>query len=236
MTISLYIIAGLLTAAVCAQHFDSVLVIEPEGSVGELGMDLPKDKEIRIMENGFPTAIPLRKRVVQYLTLHKLEYFGLSTVPTTIQWYYAFEPLLRRLVVKYRGNITFLTGTIEGYHRAEDGSNTVSGVKVRLAGGVKQEEPASFVVDATGSAQASYHKWIQNSGFGPLPSSLQTTYDPVLTYSQSVWTLPEEVQLKIKDIFPYGLHPGVVYVNIPDWSTGERRAVYLDLIEQSQCA
>ncbi|KAG8986885.1 hypothetical protein FRB93_005032 [Tulasnella sp. JGI-2019a] len=193
MTISLYIIAGLLTAAVCAQHFDSVLVIEPEGSVGELGMDLPKDKEIRIMENGFPTAIPLRKRVVQYLTLHR-------------------------------------------YHRAEDGSNTVSGVKVRLAGGVKQEEPASFVVDATGSAQASYHKWIQNSGFGPLPSSLQTTYDPVLTYSQSVWTLPEEVQLKIKDIFPYGLHPGVVYVNIPDWSTGERRAVYLDLIEQSQCA
>ncbi|KAG8993375.1 hypothetical protein FRB93_001988 [Tulasnella sp. JGI-2019a] len=271
-------VAGLLTAAVCAQHFENVLVIEPEGSVEELGMDIPKDKETRMMENGLTTAIPLRKRVVQYLTLHvflpivllglrqlfpelqkELDYFGLAGVPMTVQFFYgsipspelyrpddpnapktlpisrqALETLLRRLVVKYRNNITFLTGTVEGFQRTEDGSNKISGVKVRTAGGVKQEESGIFVVDATGPAQSSYHKWIKNAGFGPLPSSLQISYDPFLTYSQSVWTLSEKVREQVKDLLPYGLHPGVVYANTPDWSTGEQKAMYIDLVEKSQ--
>ncbi|KAG8985257.1 hypothetical protein FRB93_005907 [Tulasnella sp. JGI-2019a] len=271
-------IAGLLTAAVCAQHFESVVVIEAEGSVEELGMDLPKKREIRLMENGLPTPVPLRKRIGQYLALHvflpsillglrqlfpkaetEFDYFGVSAVPLTLQWYYgnifspelhrpddpnapktlpisrqAFETLLRRLVVRYRDNITFCTGTVEGYKRADDGSNKVTGVKLRTPEGVKQEESADFVVDATGPAQSSFHKWIANSGFGPLPPSLQIGYDPILTYSQSVWTLSEKVLSEVKDLFPYGLHPGVVYANTPDWSTGEQRAMYLDLVEKSQ--
>ncbi|KAG9029095.1 hypothetical protein FRB95_005744 [Tulasnella sp. JGI-2019a] len=271
-------IAGLFTAAVCARHFENVLIIESEGSVEELGMDVLKDKEVRVMENGLPTAIPLRKRVVQYFSIHiflpaitlglrqlfpdlqkELDYFGLSAAPMTIQWYYgskfcpelyrpedphapetlpisrqAFETLLRRLVVKYRSNVTFLTGTVEGYLRAEDGSNTLSGVKVRSAEGVKQQVYAGFVVDATGPSQTSFHKWIQNSGFSPLPSSLQITYDPVLAYSQSVWNLPEKVLPQIEEIFPYGLQPGFVYANTPDWSTGEHKAMYIGFVEQSQ--
>ncbi|KAG8986886.1 hypothetical protein FRB93_005033 [Tulasnella sp. JGI-2019a] len=228
-------IAGLFSAAVCARHFENVLIIESEGSVEELGMDVLKDKEVRVMENGLPTAIPLRKRVVQYFSIHiflpaitlglrqlfpdlqkELGYFGLSAAPMTIY------------------NVTFLTGTVEGYLRAEDGSNTLSGVKVRSAEGVKQQVYAGFVVDATGPSQTSFHKWIQNSGFSPLPSSLQITYDPVLAYSQSVWNLPEKVLPQIEEIFPYGLQPGFVYANTPDWSTGEHKAMYIGFVEQSQ--
>lgn len=66
-------IAGLLAATVCSDHFESVLVVEPEGSPAELGMDKPKGMEFRTMEDGpnaLPTPIPLRKRMVQYLALH----------------------------------------------------------------------------------------------------------------------------------------------------------------------
>ncbi|KAG9029737.1 hypothetical protein FRB95_004939 [Tulasnella sp. JGI-2019a] len=271
-------IAGLLAAAVCAHHFDSVLVIEAEGSIEELGIDFPKERETRIMENGLATAIPPRKRVPQYLALHgflptflhslrqlfpqvhkEMEYFGIYAYPMIIKFYQgsilspeiferddptapktlpisreAFETLLRRLVVKYRSNITFITGTVEGYQGAEDGSKTVTGVRVRTAGGEKLVESADFVIDATGPAHQSYHKWLKNAGFGPLPQSLRIEYDPHIVYSQSLWTIPEKLLPEVEAVLPYGSQPGFFYVNSPDWAVGQQMAMYMGLMEGSQ--
>ncbi|KAG8993909.1 hypothetical protein FRB95_014179 [Tulasnella sp. JGI-2019a] len=268
-------IAGLLAATVCSDHFESVLVVEAEGSPTELGMDKPKELELRTMADGLMTPIPLRKRLIQYLGLHgflppfilglqrlfpknldsELAYFGFSLVPFTFVlssenksnpevfapgdpntplglpiMRNEMESLLRRLVVKSRTNITFITGTIDGFQRQRGNSPHLSGVTVRDQG----EEAASFVIDATGPTQSSYHRWLKNAGFGPLPSSLQSEYDPNLTYAQSVYTFPKKLLPKVEDILPYGLIPGAVWGNSPDASTGGSRMLYMYFHEGHQ--
>ncbi|KAG8871104.1 hypothetical protein FRB97_009008 [Tulasnella sp. 331] len=237
-------VAGLLAASVCADHFESVLIVDAEASANELAIDLPKDREIRIMPNGLPTRVPWRKRVMQYSAFH-LFYFGSvlcpevcrpndthapQTLPITRE---AFEILLRRLVVKSKPNVAFLTGTVDGFNKDEGSAHMLSEVTVRTMAG-DRVEPAAFVVDATGPAQASYHKWLANAGFGPLPSSLREEYDPHFSYSQSVWTVPEDVLKEMEPVLPYGLYPGSLYANSPDWSTGEVKGLTIVLLERSQ--
>ncbi|KAG9018335.1 hypothetical protein FRB93_000038 [Tulasnella sp. JGI-2019a] len=268
-------VAGLISAAVCSLHFDSVLVIEPEGGVLELGMDIPKERQFRTLPNGLQTLIPLRKRVAQYLAPHvfmpplilglerlfpealkpEMAYFGFSFAPLSYSFNYgnrasplaftttdpktprtlpimrpSFETLLRRLVVKTCGNVTFMVGTVDGFTRHEEDSNKISGVSVRESDPITGD----FIIDATGSAQLSYHKWLKNAGFGPLPPSLHVEYNPQLTYSQSIYKIPKNLLPKIEAILPKGLIQGPIYANTPDSSTGERRTLYLFLHEDQQ--
>ncbi|KAG8883403.1 hypothetical protein FRB97_006685 [Tulasnella sp. 331] len=268
-------IAGLLAAAVCSDHFESVLIIESEGSPAELGMDKPKPMEFRTMVDGpnaLPTAIPLRKRLIQYLALHgflpptilglqklfpvnlktELDYFG-CFVPFSFVLSYcnkltpevfkakdprtplglgisrqAFETLLRRLVVKSRPNVSFMTGTINGFKCQTRGDRYLSGVTVKD----QDDELATFIVDATGPTQSSYHRWLENSGFGPLPPSLQDEYDPCLSYAQSVYTLPDKLIPEVEKLLPDGLKSGF-WSNLPEPSTGETRLIYMYWAEDS---
>lgn len=87
--------------------------------------------------------------------------------------------------------------------------------------------------DATGPAQSSYHRWLKNSGFGPLPPSLQVEYDPRLIYAQTVYTLPEKLLPEFEKLLPYGLTHGSILSNMPEPSTGERRVLYLYWTEDS---
>ncbi|KAG8899323.1 hypothetical protein FRC01_010586, partial [Tulasnella sp. 417] len=61
-------IAGILAAAVCADHFESVLVIEAETWTNEHGTELPKieDRVHRTTSSGYQTATAPRTRVMQY--------------------------------------------------------------------------------------------------------------------------------------------------------------------------
>ncbi|KAG8887484.1 hypothetical protein FRB98_009565 [Tulasnella sp. 332] len=315
-------VAGLSAAAVCADHFESVLIIEAEGSPDKLGMDRPKATEFRTMEDGpntLRTPIPLRKRLIQYLALHgnssclvedpsllhtptsllpriwpmrnlraskaiskppasrgglfwmvvslplstpsrttahtntKVVDPVISFVPSTFVLSFsnkltpevfttrdprtpiglsvsreAFETLLRRLVVKSRPNISFITGTVDGFKRQAHDNRHLSAVTVRD----QEEQPATFIVDATGPAQSSYHKWLKNSGFD-LPASLQDEYDPCLSYAQSVYTLPDKLLPEIEKLFIHGLTPGSVWSNAPEPSTGEARMLYMYWTEDS---
>ncbi|KAG8993377.1 hypothetical protein FRB95_006375 [Tulasnella sp. JGI-2019a] len=270
-------VAGLMAAAVCAEHFESVLVIEAEGSANET-IDIPKETEIRIMNNGLPTRISSRKRVMQYSAIHvnqppvqlglerlfpamqeELDDIGLATAPLAFSNFEyggiscpevylptdtdapkilpvtreAFEILLRRLVVKYKSNVTFLAGIVDGFERDERDEHKLSGVKVRASVG-KEVEPADFVIDATGPAQTSYHKWLANAGFGPLPDTMYEEYNPHCNYVQSTWTIPKHVMQKIVAVLPYGPHRGAVHYNAPDWAMGERRAQSIMLCENDQ--
>lgn len=57
-----------------------------------------------------------------------------------------FETLLRRLVTKYRNNVTYITGTVDGYQA--DGVK-LDGVKFRADDGVERFQYADFVVGAS---------------------------------------------------------------------------------------
>ncbi|KAG9018334.1 hypothetical protein FRB93_000037 [Tulasnella sp. JGI-2019a] len=262
-------VAGLLAAAVCSEHFQSVLVIEAEGSVTELGVDKTEGKDLQT------TPALLRKRAEQHLTCHpflppvylglqrlfphtlqqELAYFGFSVTPIAYRFTYgnnpspdvfnptdqnspqslpisrqSFETLLLRLVVKFCGNVKFITGTVDGYTRKDGGGRDISSVTVEG----QNPETADFIVDATGPAQYSCHEWLRSAGFNPLPPSL-AEYDPHLTYSQSVYTIPKEMLPEIEAVLPNGLLVGCVYINQPDNSTGESRALYIFLHENSQC-
>ncbi|KAG8875042.1 hypothetical protein FRB97_005463 [Tulasnella sp. 331] len=268
-------IAGLCVAAVCSQHFESVLVIEAEGSAEELGMDRAGGRQLRELPNGLKTAIPLRKRLTQYMAPHvfmptivlglrklfpttlntELAYFGFDFAPLTYSFNYgnrsspeafsptdprtpvtlpvmreSFESLLRRLVVRSCGNVEYLVGTVDGFVRRVGDDHKISGVAVKGHG----LEAADFVIDATGAAQMSYHKWLGKAGFNPLPSSLFVQFDPHLNYSQAIYTLPKRVLSKLEAILPKGPLLGPIYANTPDYSTGERRILYLFLHEGSQ--
>ncbi|KAG8875727.1 hypothetical protein FRB98_007623 [Tulasnella sp. 332] len=142
-----------------------------------------------------------------------------------------FETLLRRLVFKYRANVTFMNGTVEKFVPSPEDPTRLSGVSVRTAQGEKVEK-ASFIVDSTGVGQLSYNKLLRNAGFGAaIPTRIE--YDPHLTYAQSVWTIPEEHVNTVVNILPSGMK-GTLYVNLPNWDTGEDRAIYFSFFERSQ--
>ncbi|KAG8984731.1 hypothetical protein FRB93_006353 [Tulasnella sp. JGI-2019a] len=268
-------VAGLISAAVCSLNFDSVLVIESEGGVMELGMDIPKERVLRTLANGRKTLIPLRKRVAQYLAPHvfmpplilglerlfprtlenEMAYFGFSYAPLSYSYNFgnrlspqefsptdpntprtipimrpSFETLLRRLVVKSCSNVSFIVGTVNGFKRHEEDNSKISGVTIRGSDSVFGD----FIVDATGAVQSSYHKWLKQAGFGPLPSSLYVEYNPRLSYSQSIYSLPKHLLSEIETILPKGLLLGPMYASTPDYLTGERRALYIYLHEGSQ--
>ncbi|KAG8982695.1 hypothetical protein FRB93_007916 [Tulasnella sp. JGI-2019a] len=271
-------VAGLMAAAVCSEHFESVLIIEADGSANELAIEIPKEPEVRMMDNGLPTRTSSRKRVMQYSAMHlyqppvllglqrlfpamqeQLDHFGLASAPLTFSNFEyggmscpevhrptdmdapqilpitreAFETLLRRLVVKYKANVTFLTGTVYELERDNHDKRKLSGVKVRTQAG-KQSEVADFVVDATGPAQVAYHKWLTNAGFDSLTDTPYEEYNPQCNYAQSTWTIPINILPEIEAILPYGLHLGSVHSSVPDGSKGEQIGQGIILYEKNQ--
>ncbi|KAG8864045.1 hypothetical protein FRB96_006918 [Tulasnella sp. 330] len=64
-------VAGLLAAAVCSDHFESVRVVEPEASThDERGIELPANYERRFDDSGVPVPVTPRKRIMQYYAYH----------------------------------------------------------------------------------------------------------------------------------------------------------------------
>ncbi|KAG8896759.1 hypothetical protein FRB99_008675, partial [Tulasnella sp. 403] len=270
-------IAGLLAAAVCAHHFESVLVVEPEQWANQHGHELPEKRELRKTPEGHMVPVSLRTRIMQYKCLHYFlppcymvlqrlfpnlkeeeKHFGLqpSVVKTKLQLggiytedpyttndinsgapvtliltRETFETLLRKLVRNSKSNIYIKTGTITGFKKAEDGSNTLRGVTVRTPDGKETFEPASLVVDSSGTPQLGYHKWLKNAGY-PLPAEIRSEYDPYMRYTNYIWTIPSHLHSKLS--IPGGFAPGVIYNQPPDQTTGERRAFYICIFDNNQ--
>ncbi|KAG8897825.1 hypothetical protein FRC00_003768, partial [Tulasnella sp. 408] len=96
-------VGGMLAAAVCADHFDSVLIVEPEAWANDHGFEIPEKRTYRTTSDGHKTVVQPRTRVMQYfsgnflqppsyMTLRRLfpnlpellDYFGLgSTLAVT---------------------------------------------------------------------------------------------------------------------------------------------------------
>lgn len=63
-------VAGLFAAAVCADHFDTVTIIEQDAWTNEDGTNLPTEKAFRETADGCQSRVAGRSRVMQYLALH----------------------------------------------------------------------------------------------------------------------------------------------------------------------
>ena len=64
-------VAGLLAAAVCGDHYEHVVIIEPEEWLNtDEGITLPDGHQVRLNESGIPVEVNRRTRVMQYTTTH----------------------------------------------------------------------------------------------------------------------------------------------------------------------
>ncbi|KAG9047421.1 hypothetical protein FS837_002277 [Tulasnella sp. UAMH 9824] len=59
-------VGGMLAAAVCADHFESVLIVEPEAWANDYGFEIPQRRVYRTSSEGYPMVVQSRRRVVQY--------------------------------------------------------------------------------------------------------------------------------------------------------------------------
>ncbi|KAG8855717.1 hypothetical protein FRB96_006761 [Tulasnella sp. 330] len=271
-------VSGLLAAAVCGDHFESVVVIEPEQWANEHGTDLPHQQEYRTLPDGHREPIVARTRIMQYNALHffltpvlmglealfpelddELDKFGYTRRQVIIRSRMRgipipdpfdegdpnapksltitrehYETLVRRLLVRSRKNITFVTGTVTGFIR-EAGAPALTGVTIstREPELRKQNLDGRFIVDATGRQQISYDKCLRQANFD-FPPSIRIEYDPHVVYSQSVRTIPAQYHATLNAIIPHGFVPGVRYSHTPDWKTPEQRAIWVVLYQGSQ--
>ncbi|KAG8997405.1 hypothetical protein FRB94_007682 [Tulasnella sp. JGI-2019a] len=93
-------IAGLLAAAVCSAHFESVLVVDPDVCTNDSrGVDLPTNIESRTGAHGAPVPVSPRKRVMQWYTphtYHPVSYMALCQLFPQLQEaldYFGFKPI-----------------------------------------------------------------------------------------------------------------------------------------------
>ncbi|KAG8875817.1 hypothetical protein FRB97_004705 [Tulasnella sp. 331] len=271
-------VAGLLAAAVCSDHFESVRVVEPEASThDERGIELPANYERRFDDSGVPVPVTPRKRIMQYYAYHnaksipfepvfhptsytalqhlfpnlqaELDYLHIkptvmdrrnaqfpadpyrkafendditSGAPLTLSisretW----EILVRRCVKNSRSNIKFVTGTVVGVRATLDARNKrLEKVLIRTdASGEVDEVEARLVVDAAGTAQMGFHRWLKSAGFA-LPARLRHEYKPNRQVVNAIFTVPTHLH----DLWPvpWGFKPGGLTFGI----SGEARSFW----------
>ncbi|KAG8926052.1 hypothetical protein FRC02_009254 [Tulasnella sp. 418] len=234
-------IAGLYAASVCADHFENVIVVEPDRWVSDHGTTLDDQSNTHTSTGGTPKSSSGRSRVMQYNLVHMfhppsltafeklfptefengLDHIGAKPVPMELYHYIdgihiglpfkqlgrseetpkhllisraAFEILLRRCLKTTRSNVKFIVGTVIGLSISEK-ANAVNQVFIRTDCG-EIEQSATLVIDATGSDQAGFHKWLPRAKV-PLPSSLRVEYNPKMYYTTTSFSIPKHLQSSI---------------------------------------
>ncbi|KAG9047422.1 hypothetical protein FS837_002278 [Tulasnella sp. UAMH 9824] len=61
-------VGGMLAAVVCADHFDSVLIVEPEAWANDHGFEIPEKRTYRTTSDGHKAVVQPRTRVMQYFS------------------------------------------------------------------------------------------------------------------------------------------------------------------------
>ncbi|KAK0486200.1 hypothetical protein IW261DRAFT_1549089 [Armillaria novae-zelandiae] len=182
-------VGGLIAARVCHDHFEQVVIVEPEAWLNSDSH--PHHANSKDQANK-------RSRVMQYNSLHTMGYivlsklfldldeeckasarifvsgnpiqaptaeYGGSLPKTTYAGRAGLETLIRRLVLgrNYK-NIRQITGTVTGVSRDEVDPQFLQSVTVRTTEGTINI-PATLVVDCTGPAAAGI-KWLGREGYG----------------------------------------------------------------------
>ncbi|KAJ6569416.1 hypothetical protein B0H19DRAFT_1257065 [Mycena capillaripes] len=210
-------IAGTVTARILADHFERVILVDPE-----------------ILDNEKP-----KTRIMQYDAIHfflhlfvagarrlwpdfdqELLAAGARLAPADPRLCYSGIPLitpyhdypqgrfpetlmirrstaqkvLHTLLMKHATatDITLLAGTVRGLEASGDMSS-IHSVLVRKPDGTQMHlNDVALVADCTGSTQAGL-KWLKSAGFS-LPANLRCSYNGNLRYASLCFTVPPELE------------------------------------------
>ncbi|PBK99973.1 hypothetical protein ARMGADRAFT_1074800 [Armillaria gallica] len=185
-------IAGLVAARVCHDHFEDVVIVEPETWVSSEDAKRTdawnqENKRTRVMQYGsfhsflaigymsFAKLFPnLAEECPNDQHLHMwgsevispYEQYGGSLPQTLYLGRTGLETLLRRLVLggDYK-NIRQVIGTVVGISRGVSDPHFIDRVTVRTPEGAMTDISAALVVDCTGSA-ATGLRWLRREGYG----------------------------------------------------------------------
>ncbi|KAJ7083481.1 hypothetical protein C8R44DRAFT_753495 [Mycena epipterygia] len=169
-------IAGIVTARICANHFERVIVVDPEIQYSEK----PKT------------------RIMQYNSAHI--YLSLF-IDGARRFWPNFDNKIKaagdRLMMDHptSSNISLMPGTVCGVHPPDDGASIQSVVVRQPDGKLKTLHDVEMVADCTGMTQAGF-KWLRAAGFS-LPDDLCCSYSGNLRYVALCFTVPPELAAKL---------------------------------------
>ncbi|KAJ7085315.1 hypothetical protein C8R44DRAFT_752913 [Mycena epipterygia] len=210
-------IAATVTARILADHFERVVLVDPEIE------DAEKPKTRIMQYNAVHAFLSLfvhgaRRLWPDFDTEFKAA--GGHLVPADLQVHYSgvllpspfqdyplgrlpdtlvmrrssAQKVLHRLLVQHptAANITLLAGTVRGVEPSADKTAIQSVVVRKLDGTQVSLNDVAIVADCTGSTQAGF-KWLQNAGFS-LPQNLRCSYSGNLRYATLCFDVPPELE------------------------------------------
>ncbi|KAJ7107792.1 hypothetical protein C8R44DRAFT_857873 [Mycena epipterygia] len=235
-------IAGTVTARILADHFERVVLVDPEIEDAER----PKT---RIMQyNAVHAFLSLfvngaRRLWPDFDTEFKAA--GGHLVPADWQAHYSgvllpspfkdyplgrlpdtlvmrrsgAQKVLHRLLVQHptAANITLLAGTVRGVEPSAEMTSIQSVVVRKLDGTQVSLNDVAIVADCTGSTQAGF-KWLQNAGFS-LPKNLRCSYSGNLRYASLCFDVPPELEAILP--VPSDMTGKVLYTDIQHFKYGD---------------
>ncbi|KAJ7089573.1 hypothetical protein C8R44DRAFT_648716 [Mycena epipterygia] len=211
-------IAGTVTARILADHFEQVMLVDPEIH------DQEKPKTRIMQYNALHAFLSLfvmgaRRLWPDFDTEFKAA--GGLLVPADGQLHYSgvlirspFQeypqgrfpdaPLMRRsnvqkvlhkLLLQHStaSNINLLAGTVRGVRATADMSSIQSVIVRQVDGTELRLDDVALVADCTGTAQAGF-KWLKSAGFF-LPPNLRCSYNGNFHYSTLCFTVPSELEV-----------------------------------------
>ncbi|KAG8913449.1 26S proteasome regulatory subunit 8, partial [Tulasnella sp. 417] len=101
-------VGGMLAAAVCADHFDSVLIVEHEAWANDRGFELPEKRAYRTTSEGYRVVVQPRTRIMQYFVGNFLQppsYMALRRLFSNLSEqldYFDFSPTVSLMRIKLR--------------------------------------------------------------------------------------------------------------------------------------
>ncbi|KAJ7114889.1 hypothetical protein C8R44DRAFT_795017 [Mycena epipterygia] len=210
-------IAGTVTARILADHFERVVLVDPEIE----DEDKPKT---RIMQyNATHILLSLfvhgARRLWPNFDSEVLAAGG-RVVPADIQLHYSgvllpspfheyprcrlpdtlvmrranSQKVLHRLLMQHSTatRISVLAGTVRGVQPSADMSSIQSVIVRKLDGTQVPFNDVALVADCTGTTQAGF-KWLKSAGFS-FPDDIRRTYNGNLQYSTICFTVPPELE------------------------------------------
>ncbi|KAJ7681973.1 hypothetical protein DFH06DRAFT_1463838 [Mycena polygramma] len=212
-------IAGLVTARICADHFERVIIIDPEIQDSEK----PKtrimqykaihgflavfvqgarrlwpnfDAEIKAAGGRLPEA-DLQLHYSGLLIPSPYEEYGGKLPETVVMRRASSQRVMERLFFQHptSAKTTALRGTVRGIHASEDGASIATVTVRQLDGTSVTLNDAALVVDCTGTIQTGV-KWLSAAGF-KIPETIRARYDGNMRYVCLAFDVPPALAAKL---------------------------------------